>query len=173
MLFLDCHSMCWQHFMCYKIRRDFKIPFLPPMPFQTPKETIITRWQESSFPHNSRLPKWEMHCVSQVMAGEQPLHLFSSCLLQKIIQSLPGQQVIPQLPVHGGISCGASLVLGLRDVLGSWAEAENPGAVQTVPSHPQRARGISLICICWLIRCCGHENSPYRTIWSFTVPSQN
>lgn len=65
-----------------------------------------------------------MHCINQVMAGEQPFYLFSSCLLQKIIQGLPGQEVITELLVHGEISCGGSSVCGLGDVLGSWAETE-------------------------------------------------
>lgn len=144
MLFLDCDSMCWQCFMCYKIRRGFKIPFLPPMPFQTPQETIIARWSESTFPHNSRVSKWEMNCINQVMAGEQPLHLFPSCLLQKIIQGLPGQQVITELLVHGGISSGGWFVCGLGDVLGSWAETETQEqCTQELSSHSESQRQIS------------------------------
>lgn len=65
-----------------------------------------------------------MNCVHQVIAEEQPLYLFPSCLLQKIVQGLPGHQVITELLVHGGISCGGSFVCGLGDVLGSWAETE-------------------------------------------------
>lgn len=98
-----------------------------------------------------------MHCINQLVAGEQALYLSSSCLLQKILQGLPGQQVITELPVHGGISCGGSFVCGLEM---SW-KAGLKQRPRSSEDSPQRAIRISLICLFCLM------------LWAWKEPLQN